>query len=522
MQDFKLCLMAAGRGTRNDRFVNLHKALLPLANRPVISHILDCIDPTIEVVITLGHLHDQLRSYIEYVYPDRHFTFIFVDNYDGPGSGPGYSLLQCRTQLNCPFVFTSIDTLFNAKLEQPTNDWIGVSKLVRNELAGYCLVDIGPNEYVRKLYYDPDECLGNDVFIGIAGIHNHDDFWFGLENKNTINNEHQVINGFTKLRLTTKQFIWYDTGTSDKYASTIEYFPPPITTAKKDEVLYIDHGKVVKFFSDSNKIDNRNKRSAALSSCVPSITILSEHMDGYEYVLGNLLSHTYDEIMLDKFIDFCQEFFTECVIEDVPKFRESCDYMYRIKTNERIEPLVDTEVDLIEKVNGITVQPVKALLDQVNWDEINNKAIPFLFHGDFQPENIIVNRDRITLLDWRDSFGIFEDKTTVGDIYYDLGKLHHALIVNGTNIIDDKYMLEIRGSNAFINIDSRYNLILLMEKLQEFCQSRDYDWKHIKLLGALQYITIASLYDDVKYREFLFLFGKLCLTKCLRSQSCTN
>jgi len=141
--------MAAGRGTRNNNFINLHKGLLPLANRPVISHILDCVDPTVEVVIALGYLADQLRSYLEYVYPNRPLTFVEVDNYKGPGSGPGYSLLQCRQHLDCPFVFSTVDTLFNTDLDAPTQNWVGISRV--DDPTGYCLVDVGHNNIVFAL-----------------------------------------------------------------------------------------------------------------------------------------------------------------------------------------------------------------------------------------------------------------------------------------------------------------------------------------------------------------------------------
>lgn len=504
--------MAAGCGARNNRFLNLHKALLPLANRPIISHILDCIDPSVEVVIALGYLQAQLRSYLEYVYPSHNFIFVMVDNYDGPGSGPGYSLLQCQKHLRCPFIFTSIDTVFNAKLEQPIDNWVGVATLTSGKLASYCFVDIAHNGYVRKFYYNSDECLGNDVFIGIAGIYEYDNFWHGLANRSRINNEHQVINGFAGLAMvTTKKFEWYDTGTDDCYEATTKHFPQPITVPKKDEILYIDCGKVVKFFSDSQKIENRCLRATALNKMVPSISRLSKHIYGYEYVTGTLLSHVYDETVLDRFIDFCRRFFVRHTSQ-IDGFMVSCDRMYRIKTHERTKSLEDTEIDLIEKVNGIPVPSIRTLLKQVDWDRINNKAIPFSFHGDFQPENIIINWDKIILLDWRDSFG---GNMMVGDLYYDLAKLYHALVVSGTNIVDGKFTLEIHGSNAFINIDSRHNLLLLLEKLRVFCLSEGYDWEHVKLLATLQYISIASLYEDIKYKTFLFLFGKLQLTKHL-------
>ena len=36
---------------------------------------------------------------------------IYIDNYDEVGSGPGYSLLCCKDELQVPFIFTSVDTI---------------------------------------------------------------------------------------------------------------------------------------------------------------------------------------------------------------------------------------------------------------------------------------------------------------------------------------------------------------------------------------------------------------------------
>ena len=107
----KFCILSAGKGTRNSNIVGLHKALLPLENKPVISHIIDKLDKNIEIVITLGYKSDQVKSYVNLLHSDRNITFVEVDNFDGVGSGPGYSLLCCKDELQEPFVFTSVDTL---------------------------------------------------------------------------------------------------------------------------------------------------------------------------------------------------------------------------------------------------------------------------------------------------------------------------------------------------------------------------------------------------------------------------
>ena len=91
----KFCILAAGRGTRNNNIVGLHKALLPLENKPVISHIIDRLSD-VEIVIAVGYKSEQIKTYMNLVHSDKNITYVDVDNFDGVGSGPGYSLLCCK------------------------------------------------------------------------------------------------------------------------------------------------------------------------------------------------------------------------------------------------------------------------------------------------------------------------------------------------------------------------------------------------------------------------------------------
>ena len=106
----KFCILAAGIGSRNNNISGLHKALLPLENKPVISHIIEKVSDS-KIVIAVGYKSEQIKSYVNLVHSDKDITYVNVDNYDGVGSGPGYSLLCCKDELQEPFVFTSVDTL---------------------------------------------------------------------------------------------------------------------------------------------------------------------------------------------------------------------------------------------------------------------------------------------------------------------------------------------------------------------------------------------------------------------------
>ena len=140
--NFKFCILAAGEGTRNNDVDGLHKALLPLENRATISHIIDKLDKSIEIVVAVGYKSEQIKTYMDEVHSNRKITYITIDNYNEPGSGPGYSLLSCKDELQCPFIFTSVDTIVkeDTQFNFLGENWLGVSDIDIDDSLNYCLV----------------------------------------------------------------------------------------------------------------------------------------------------------------------------------------------------------------------------------------------------------------------------------------------------------------------------------------------------------------------------------------------
>ena len=212
--NFKFCILAAGRGTRNNDVKGLHKALLTLENKPIISHIVDKLDKKIEVVIAVGYKSEQIKSYMNEVHSDREITYVDIDNYDKPGSGPGYSLLSCKDELQKPFIFTSVDTIVEEDIafNYISDNWLGVSKVSLEESMNYCLVR--GSKYLDQLYYG----TGNRAYVGMAGIYDYKDFWSSLEENKVIKDEYQVIHGFDGVsNIKLIDFTWHDTGNNKAY-----------------------------------------------------------------------------------------------------------------------------------------------------------------------------------------------------------------------------------------------------------------------------------------------------------------
>lgn len=507
----KVCLLAAGRGTRNSSIKGLHKALLPIENKPAISHIIDKVPSTIDVVIAVGYKSEQIKTYINNVYKDRNIIFVDVDNYDGENSGPGYSLLCCESFLQEPFVFTSIDTIIEEDYPymECTYDWIGASRVEESESHQYCLIDSDSHNHLNKLYYGQ----GTYAYTGIAGIYDYDQFWYSLKNPTIINNEYQVINGFEGLNLQILKHTWYDIGNTESYNKVRQKFNKEVVANKNNETLLIDNNKVTKFFDDTNRVKQRLARCQFIPNT--NIKLINENMYSYDYIEGRMLSDVYDERTLKKFLKYYLDNFYAYKGEKDNQFVSNCKLMYQEKTFNRLRPLFDSELDRIDCINGIKVKPAKQLLNDIDWMNIYKIAVPVRFHGDLQPENILYDKKKyeFSVIDWRESFG---SSIEFGDAYYDLSKMYHGLLINGTTIMQGHYGYSIEEDNAELSFMIKNNLYNLKNIFKQFCQENNFCWQNIKLLAIIHYMSICNLYSDFdnnRYGNFLFLYSKYLLSK---------
>jgi len=517
---FKLCILSAGQGSRNTTVAGLHKSLLPIENRAVISKIIRSFSKDIEIVIALGFKSYQVKSYLKRVFPSRKITYVHVENFSGPGSGPGLSLLQCEKHLRCPFIFTSSDTIVEEveKFSYLDDNWIGTSIIESASSSGYCLIK--GEEYLDELYYG----IGNLAYNGMAGVYDYKTFWDSLREKSIINDEYQVIHGFYDLKeIRLNFFTWHDTGNNKSYDETRKVYNKEVVAPKNDETIFIENETVIKYFHNPEKVKKRLLRVDFLNNSVPEVELVNDNMYSYKFIEGETLSQILDENVLKSVLDFYMDKISSSRFEKSKGFLDNCNKMYKEKLFDRISLYSDSELDKIEFINGIKVEPIQKTLSRVNWESIYKNAIPSNFHGDFQPENIIYDGQRFQLIDWRESFG---ESLEVGDTYYDLGKLYHALLINGQMVLSKHYDYKIKNKEAFLSYKVKSNLLFLLIEFEMFCVERDLDWSNVKLLGILQYIGICSLYEDFhggKYGDFLFLLGKYLLSKHLKGdEECKN
>ena len=136
------------------------------------------------------------------------------------------------------------------------------------------------------------------------------------------------------------------------------------------------------------------------------------------------------------------------------------------------------------------------------------------FHGDFILDNIIKTDSGFKLIDWRQDFG---GRIDSGDMYYDLAKLNHSLVVNHEIVNQNNFYVEISGSEVYCEIYRKHELVEAGRVLADFAKSRKLDYKKIGVLSSLIWLNMAPLHHH-PFDLFLFNFGKLNLWRALEDE----
>lgn len=180
---YKVLLPTSGTGSRlGDITRRINKALVPLNNKPAVEYVLASYAEDIPIVVTLGYLGEDVKTYLETNHPRRSFEFVWVDKYEGPGSSLGYSLLQAKGNLQCPFIFHACDGIFLEKIPPPEVNWIGgfvddweTTNLPLNEYRTHTM----KNGQIFKL--NDRGVLGDSIHVGLDGIADYLSWWEILE-----------------------------------------------------------------------------------------------------------------------------------------------------------------------------------------------------------------------------------------------------------------------------------------------------------------------------------------------------
>lgn len=530
MSKYKVCILTAGAGTRmGDLSNHVNKAVLPVNFKATISYIVEKFSNDIEIVIAVGHKKETVINYLKLAHPERKFTFVEIDRYVGPGTGPGYSLLQCKPNLQCPFIFVSADTLVLENVPAPNENWFGIAPV--KETEQYCTIKIKNN-----LVYQLDDKIKTDnkfAFIGLAGIKDYDAFWDALEKNKDSRGEFRDIVGFKALiekKLVPVGFTWFDTGSLQNYLETDRSFSGGkknfdfSKVGKNPEFLYFVDDRVIKYFSDEEVTRKRCERAKYLEGLCPEIEAQKGNFYAYKKIDGETLYSVLNQQILRDFLKWSKRVLWEkqnLSEAEIKEFYEACKKFYYDKTLERLDSFYKQNniVDDFNNINGINIPPLKELFSKIDWKNIFTGS-PTRFHGDYKFGNILVTRNKTSqlpkfvLLDWRQDFG---GLTKFGDIYYDLAKLYAGIILSDELIKEGMFHFDMSGASVYYDYSSKSSLIEAKEEYDLFLKENNFDIKKVKIIAALTFLNMSPLHN-YPFNFMVHYLGKNMLYKTLLNE----
>ena len=505
----KVLITTSGLGSRlGDLTEYTNKSLVRIGKKPTISYIIDSYPTAKDFVITLGHYGKQVKDFLELAYPDKNFEFVRVDKYQGEGSSLGYSLLQAKEHLQCPFVFHACDTIIQEPIPITGDNWLGVCKLNKSNHYRSITVD---GDYVERLN-EKDELNYDYDYVGVASIENYSFFWDVLstlveEGKygSSLSDCHVISRMSQKFKY--KVFnSWLDVGNSDSLRRARETISDKFHILDKvDESIFLFEDKVIKFFSSPVMIENRVTRASLLKGVVPEIVDRKENFYSYGFIKGDVLSEVVNPVMFENLLTWSSDNLWSRINSD-EDIKELSYSFYYTKTVERVSQFIsDSKIqDQEEVINGKIVLGAYDLIDSIPRELLQSDE-NCLFHGDFILDNIIKTGEGFKLIDWRQDYA---GKVFAGDIYYDLAKLNHSLSVNHDIVNADLYTVKKNDDGSFVvDINKRAIFEECQDKLFRFVRSKGYSEKKIRILTALIWLNMSPLHHH-PFNKFLYYFGR--------------
>lgn len=224
----KAIIPVAGIGTRLRPHTHTQpKALIPIAGKPIIAHIVDSlIEAGVnDFVFIIGYLGDKIEEYIQKNYPSINASFIIQTT----GKGVGHAIwlakeniLQNNSEILIVFGDTIADVDLKEIIAEPYN-LLGIKKVEDPRQFGVAEIDKDGN--IVKMVEKPAIPVSNLALVGIYKIKDSHALFEALDSnisqKKTTHNEYTLTDALMSMINSGYKFKsfdvanWYDCGKKD-------------------------------------------------------------------------------------------------------------------------------------------------------------------------------------------------------------------------------------------------------------------------------------------------------------------
>jgi len=168
----KVIIPVAGIGSRLRPHTHTQpKALVPVAGKPILSHIVDnLINAGIkDFIFILGYLGDKIENYINTTYPDIDATFIVQE----PREGTGHAVWLAKNFIaeSDDIIIALGDTVFDIDLKEVINhkeSSLGVKKV--EDPRNFGVVETGEDGSIKSVVEKPAIPKSNMALVGLYRI----------------------------------------------------------------------------------------------------------------------------------------------------------------------------------------------------------------------------------------------------------------------------------------------------------------------------------------------------------------
>lgn len=497
-------ILAAGLGTRLKHHTkSKNKALIPINNKAIISHIIEKFPESYDIIIAVGYQKESLIEYCKLAHSDRNFKFVDVDKWENSKIGPGYTALKCKEYLQRPFYITTADCLIDGDMPKLDGNWLGVYPTGCPEKYSTAKLDENSNilEFVNKSDNGFDY-----AFIGLASVWDYSIFWNQLEsNFEDTELVSAWYNPSIYPTLKAKELKWFDTGNLDDIEKSKEHFNDnPLSLHKEiDEITYKIKNKFLKFNPDKNVTKNRTLRGNLMVNLIPTGFHGTCNFISYNWEEGITLYEYNSVNIYNKFLSFLDNVINNSKTWTNPNLIKP---FYIDKTYSRIDLFIkkygESYLNNSFKINDKIYPSLKSILEKIDFN-FDSHLFYSSFHGDLQFDNIIYNStlEKFTYIDWRESFA---GNTEGGDLYYDISKLYGGCILP-YNILKNEESITLTEGVSVINYshNTSHQLTEFIKLYENWLINNKYDLNKVKLITGLIYLNMSPLHSN-KFNKMLW------------------